>query len=605
MRRALLPFLIVGTAALTNVRAETEAIDLKSLAKKARPAVMLLVVSDANGKEIATGTGFLVSSDGKLITNHHVIENAASAVAKAETGGLFPVEGVLADDPKNDLVLLKLKGKDLSFLPLGNSEKIEVGTRIAVIGSPLGLEGTLSEGIVSAVRVVPGEQHLLQITAAISPGSSGSPLLTAKGEVVGVATSLLREGQALNFAVPVEVIGALLRQSVAAVKMRPVSSVVRRDEGGIDSDLDYLAGQVANVKGDHLKALDYIKQALTRFPNSSKGYSELARTYVMLSFYADAVSAMEQAVKLSPGSPDLWEKLGSALLLKGDYANAIVACQQAIKIWPYYERAWETLSQTYSAQGNQYDADAARQQLEKLKAQFIANHQNAISRDPDSEVAELAWGGLIEAYQQHGDFRDLLRFSKEIIKVRPDNGQAWIHLETACEMLKKKDELIAFCREFLSSHPHSEKPWLSLVPRSDEKGDEVITFCKEYILVNPNNDLAWKWFGMYSNTLKREDELMIFCKEFTKVNPKVGKAWRAIGEVYLGQRNYSAAILALEQSSKLDVDDARTWWLLAHAYSGTGQKKKADEAWSRSEKIDPQSARRSEQISRHFGNEPY
>ena len=69
------------------IRAETETIDLKALAKKARPAVMLLVVSDADGKEIATGTGFLVSSDGKLITNHHVIEGAASAVAKAENGG--------------------------------------------------------------------------------------------------------------------------------------------------------------------------------------------------------------------------------------------------------------------------------------------------------------------------------------------------------------------------------------------------------------------------------------------------------------------------------------------------------------------------------------
>ena len=93
MNRLRLGVLLVGIALLfayqsTAVRAETETIDLKALAKKARPAVLLLVVSDATGKEIATGTGFLVSSDGKLITNHHVIENAASAVAKAENGGV-------------------------------------------------------------------------------------------------------------------------------------------------------------------------------------------------------------------------------------------------------------------------------------------------------------------------------------------------------------------------------------------------------------------------------------------------------------------------------------------------------------------------------------
>lgn len=94
MKRTLLPCLILTTAALINVRAGTDTIDLKTLAKKARPAVWLPVVSDANDKEIAAGTGFLVSSDGKLITDHRVIENAASAATKAENGGLFPVEGV-------------------------------------------------------------------------------------------------------------------------------------------------------------------------------------------------------------------------------------------------------------------------------------------------------------------------------------------------------------------------------------------------------------------------------------------------------------------------------------------------------------------------------
>jgi S1-C subfamily serine protease len=90
MKRGL-PMWLLGIGVLclaVRVHGETERIDLKALAKKARPAVMLLVVSDANGKDIATGTGFLVSSDGKLITNHHVIEGAASAVAKAENSGL-------------------------------------------------------------------------------------------------------------------------------------------------------------------------------------------------------------------------------------------------------------------------------------------------------------------------------------------------------------------------------------------------------------------------------------------------------------------------------------------------------------------------------------
>jgi hypothetical protein len=191
-------------AANSTVCAETEQIDLKALAKKARPAVMLLVISDANGKEIATGTGFLISADGKLITNFHVIEKASSIIAKAENGGLFPIEKIIGTDSENDLALLKIKGKDLPFLTLSMMDKTEAGTRIAVIGSPLGLEGTLSEGIVSAVRDLKDNRKVLQVTAAISRGSSGSPVLNAKGDVIGIAFCNFKNGQLLNFAVPVK-----------------------------------------------------------------------------------------------------------------------------------------------------------------------------------------------------------------------------------------------------------------------------------------------------------------------------------------------------------------------------------------------------------------
>ena len=234
----------LATVIAGAVHAETETIDLKALAKKARPAVMLLVVSDATGKEIATGTGFLVSSDGKLITSHHVIQNAASAVAKAENGGLFPVEGVLADDPKNDLVLLKLKGKDLPLLTLGKAEKIEVGTRIAVIGSPLGLEGTLSEGIVSAMPEDEKEGKLVQITAAISPDSSGSPMLNAKGNVIGVAAALLRGGQALNFAVPIGVANSLLATASKSTKVQPLHELANSEDAFYSDWLKVMGAKV-------------------------------------------------------------------------------------------------------------------------------------------------------------------------------------------------------------------------------------------------------------------------------------------------------------------------------------------------------------------------
>jgi hypothetical protein len=213
---------------LATVCAQTETMDLKALAKKARQAVVLLVVSDATGSEIATGTGFLISTDGKLISNRHVIESAANGIAKAENGGLLPIEGVLAEDPTNDLVLLKLAAKDLPYLRLNHKATAEVGTRVAVIGSPLGLEGTLSEGIISALRDVASGVKMFQMTAAISPGSSGSPVLNAKGEVVGIASSQVRGGQLLNLAVPVDCATRLLVGIEPSAKPKPLQQSAAR-----------------------------------------------------------------------------------------------------------------------------------------------------------------------------------------------------------------------------------------------------------------------------------------------------------------------------------------------------------------------------------------
>ncbi len=207
LARRLLPCLFL--LAMASLAAEGP--DLRTLARQTRPAVYLVVLQDDDGKTIGSGTGFLISPDGLLVTNHHVIAEAKVIIAKAENGGLFPVRKVVATDIRNDLAILQLDGKDLPCLTLAPDGSAEVGTRIAVVGSPLGLEGSLTEGIISARRKMPGaERDVLQISAPISKGSSGSPVLDAQGHVVGVASFLLLDGQGLNFASPSENLRSLL-----------------------------------------------------------------------------------------------------------------------------------------------------------------------------------------------------------------------------------------------------------------------------------------------------------------------------------------------------------------------------------------------------------
>ena len=139
---------------------------------------------------------------GHIITNRHVVESAIRAEIKTAEGKIFSVAKVVAEDREGDLVRLSvdIRGDTVKPIPLSHNLP-EAGERILVLGSPLGLEQTVSEGIVSCIC---GSGRLIQITAPISHGSSGSPVVNMKGQVIGVATLIFTDGQNLNFAISAE-----------------------------------------------------------------------------------------------------------------------------------------------------------------------------------------------------------------------------------------------------------------------------------------------------------------------------------------------------------------------------------------------------------------
>jgi len=145
--------------------------------------------------------GFFVSPDGLVVTNQHVIEGAHSITAGSNKGALFLFERVAAQPAGVDLVVLKFHASDVPFLRLGESTVAVEGQKVIMIGNSTGLMGTVSDGIISAFRK---KRSLIQITAPVSPGSSGSPVMDEEGRVIGVATLQRVEGQNLNFAIAVE-----------------------------------------------------------------------------------------------------------------------------------------------------------------------------------------------------------------------------------------------------------------------------------------------------------------------------------------------------------------------------------------------------------------
>jgi S1-C subfamily serine protease len=192
--------------------------DIPSIAKDAQGAVVTIVMAK-DDKPISLGTGFLVRPDGVIVTNYHVIASGNIAVVKFADGTTVPVDGVLASDKIRDLAVIKIHGKPFQTLPLGNSEQIQTGQDVVAIGNPLGLELSVSNGIVSGVRNDDQQGgKLLQITAPISHGSSGGPLFNLFGEVIGINSMFLEGGENLNFAIPINDAKRLLSSLPAPAK---------------------------------------------------------------------------------------------------------------------------------------------------------------------------------------------------------------------------------------------------------------------------------------------------------------------------------------------------------------------------------------------------
>jgi serine protease Do len=175
---------------------------LPQLIKKVLPAVATVVGFNAKGKVIRLGSGFFVDPQGHLITNLQVIKGAARAAVKLNRGQIFPVTELVALDAKADLVKLvvPLPHGPPHYLKISTTRP-EAGEQIVVLGSPLGLEHTVTAGLASAIRLIRHRGEFLQISAPISPGSSGGPVLNMQGQVIGIATFQIK-GQNINFAVP-------------------------------------------------------------------------------------------------------------------------------------------------------------------------------------------------------------------------------------------------------------------------------------------------------------------------------------------------------------------------------------------------------------------
>jgi hypothetical protein len=176
-------------------------LEISEIASRCSSAVVSITAWDKSGKEIGAGSGFIISDDGFVVTSFHVLESAHRATVEIKEGEYreaYFIKGV----PGLDIAVIKIDAQNLPFLPIGDSECLVKGQSVVVLGNPAGFERSISAGIVSAIRSK-DNMKIIQMTAPVSLGSSGGPVINEYGEVIGITTLASFKAQNLNFAIPI------------------------------------------------------------------------------------------------------------------------------------------------------------------------------------------------------------------------------------------------------------------------------------------------------------------------------------------------------------------------------------------------------------------
>ena len=415
---------------------------LPDLVRRIKPSAVAIETFDSHGEKLTRGSGFFVEVD-RIVTNRHVIEGAYRAEVHSSTGTVYPVKGVLAVDAEGDIALLKVEvpANQVRALPLDKTSPQE-GESIVVIGNPLGLEGSVTNGIVSAVRDIPTFGRIIQITAPISSGSSGSPVVNMQGQVIGIATLQITGGQSVNFAIPSERISQLQvatmmsladlvatagrnKRAKAVQFFRDGLSFLSKDdcekalpyfEKAVESDSNYAeawaqSGFCNEKLGKHAEALDASKRAVTLRP-SAESYFNIGLASFYLKQYKEASEAYRQSIKLDPyNAADAYYALGLVYRDWGKADDEVQAYKAAIRLRPDYTVAYERLGTRYLRSKKFTEAVEVFRQLATLK--------------PGDYNAPNNMG---EALLELNRLNDALESFRQSIRLKPDFGKAYYNL---------------------------------------------------------------------------------------------------------------------------------------------------------------------------------
>jgi len=427
-------------------------LELADLAELVGPSVVQVNVTGP--EEAATGSGFVLDKQGTIVTNFHVIEDATAGRIVFSDRTSAPITGYLGAWPEKDIALVRVECPPEKLHPLRLATSApRQGERVAAFGSPLGLQQSVSEGIVSAVREskelralgpIDVDARLIQTTAPISHGNSGGPLVDMKGMVVGVNTLSFRAlgGENVNFAVAAVELPPLLLAREYDRAIADYSEAIRLDPKNAGAYSG--RGEAYCFKGEYDRAIADFTEALRLKPTDAEAYRARGEAYWWKGTdgyfegyfegytgkddYDRCIADCTQAIRLDPTNASAYYWRGVAYRWKDDYNSAIADYSEAIRLDPKNAGA-------YSGRGLAY-----RDKDEYDRA--IADYSEALRLDPKNAGAYFGRG---EAYRFKGEYDRAMADYSEALRLDPENAYAYYWRGVAYQ---QKGERAAAERDF-------------------------------------------------------------------------------------------------------------------------------------------------------------
>ena len=357
VRLTLLASLLIALAA-ASAAAELAIVDI---VRQVKPAVVTVITYDSSGVKQSQGSGFFVDA-GHVITDWHVVKGADRVEVRSSDGKIHAVNEISGGDGCCDLAKLGLAAPNNSVKPLTVVAAIpEPGERVIVVGSPYGLEASVSDGIVSEVRDLPSLGRVIQISAPISRGSSGSPVVNLKGEVVGVAQAIHGDGQNINFAIPGSQVLAMKAGTGMALPSRPGGEAAGPSTDAADN---FERGYALFRAKDYTAALPYLLETVRKNPRHYFAWFAAGHCYIQTGRYTDAADAFTNSVKIKSDFLEGYCSLGAALGLIGRHRQAVEVFKIATRLQPESAIAHYGLALEYIGTG---DTDSAMQEHRLLQ----------------------------------------------------------------------------------------------------------------------------------------------------------------------------------------------------------------------------------------------